>query len=417
MVRRLSLAQWIIVAMVMGAVLGAVVPAASHPGIYAFIRSLSSIFLRLIKSLIAPLLFGTLVVGIAGHGGDMARVGRLAVRSIVYFEVVTTLALVIGLVAVRIAKPGVGVNLALSAAEQGQELAGTRVTLSGVLEHTVPQSFVDAAARNEVLQIVVFSILFAVALSRVGGRAQQVMLGFCESLTEVMARLTGLVMAYAPIGIGAAMGVTVGTNGIGVLRNLGQLVMTLYGALAAFILVVLLPVALVFRIPLRRFLATVQEPALIAFSTSSSEAALPRAIQAMEAMGVPRRIVGFVIPTGYSFNLDGSTLYLAVASIFAAQAAGIDLPLGSQLLLMLTLMLTSKGVAGVSRAALVILAGTLGQFGLPLQAVPVILGVDAVMDMGRTAVNVVGNCLASAVMARMEGEGLGAGEEGTGSGD
>ena len=357
----------------------------------------------MIKSLIVPLLLSTLVIGIAGHGDDMKKVGRLALRSIIYFEVVTTLALVVGLVAVNLVKPGVGVTLPTEAGEVAQ-LAQNKPTVSSVLVHTVPQSFFEAAAQNEVLQIVFFSILFAVALAKVQGRPKAVMLEFMDSLSHIMFKFVGLVMAYAPIGIGAAIAVTVSKSGLGVLLNLAKLVGTLYGALIVFILLVLIPVALMFRIPLRGFWKAVREPALIAFSTASSEAALPRAMQAMEAFGVPRRIVAFVMPTGYSFNLDGSTLYLAMASVFVAQAAGIDMPLGTQILMMLTLMLTSKGVAAVPRASLVILSGALAQFNLPLSGVAVILGVDALMDMARTSVNLVGNCLATAVMARWEGE-------------
>jgi proton glutamate symport protein len=394
----LSLTQWIIVSMVVGVLLGYLAPAAAVQ-----LQPLSNIFLRMIKSLIVPLLFSTLVIGIAGHGDDMKKVGRLALRSIIYFEVVTTLALAVGLLAVNLVKPGVGVTLPPEPGETVAALATNQPTLGGVLEHTVPQSFFEAAAKNEVLQIVFFAILFAVSLSRVEGRPKVFFLEFCESLSQIMFKFVGLVMAFAPIGIGAAIAVTVGKSGIGVLRNLFILVGTLYGALAVFILLVLVPVMLVFRIPVARFWRTVREPALIAFSTASSEAALPRAMQAMEAFGVPRRIVAFVMPTGYSFNLDGSTLYLALASVFAAQAAGIDMPLGTQLLMMLTLMLTSKGVAAVPRASLVILSGALTQFGLPLAAIAVILGVDALMDMARTSVNLVGNCLATAVMARWEG--------------
>jgi proton glutamate symport protein len=267
----------------------------------------------------------------------------------------------------------------------------------------VPQSFFEAATNNEVLQIVFFAILFAVSLARTPARPKAFMLAFCESLSEIMFKFVGIVMAFAPIGIGAAIAVTVSRSGLGVLSNLAQLIGTLYGALVVFILLVLLPVVLLFRIPLRRFVASVKEPALIAFSTASSEAALPRAMQAMEAMGVPRRIVAFVMPTGYSFNLDGSTLYLAVASVFVAQAAGIDMSIGKQLLMMLTLMLTSKGLAGVPRSSLVVLSGTLVQFGLPLQGVAVILGVDAFMDMARTSLNLLGNCLATVLMSRWDG--------------
>jgi proton glutamate symport protein len=368
------------------------------------LKPLSNIFLRMIKSLIVPLLFSTLVIGIAGHGDDMKRVGKLALRSVIYFEIVTTLALVVGLVAVNVVRPGDGITLAAASAETGEQLAQREITLGGVLEHTVPQSFFEAAASNEVLQVVFWSILFAVALARAPIEPRKVMLGVLDSLSEVMFKFVGLVMAFAPFGIGAAIAVTVATSGLGVLRNLGVLVLTLYGALVVFVLFVLVPVMLAFRIPIKRFWQAVRDPALIAFSTASSEAALPQAMTAMERFGVPRRIVAFVMPTGYSFNLDGSTLYLALASVFVAQAAGIEMPISQQILMMLTLMLTSKGVAAVPRASLVILAGALSQFGLPLQGVAVILGVDALMDMARTSVNLVGNALATAVMARWEGE-------------
>ncbi|MDP1860261.1 MAG: cation:dicarboxylase symporter family transporter [Gemmatimonadaceae bacterium] len=397
--KRISLTQWILISMVTGIAIGTF-----FPGVGAELKPISNIFLRMIKSLIVPLLFSTLVIGIAGHGDDMKKVGKLALRSIIYFEVVTTLALAVGLIAVNWVKPGVGITLEGASAEAGQQFAQRKVTLGGVLEHTVPQSFFEAAAANEVLQVVFFAILFAVALARVTGEPKKIMLGVLESLSEVMFKFVGIVMAFAPFGIGAAIAVTISASGLGVLKNLGLLVLTLYGALAVFIVVVLIPIALSFKVPLRQFIAAVKEPALIAFSTASSEAALPQAMQAMEKFGVPRRIVAFVMPTGYSFNLDGSTLYLALASIFVAQAAGIDMPLSQQLIMMLTLMLTSKGVAAVPRASLVILSGALASFGLPLEGVAVILGVDALMDMARTSVNLVGNCLATAVMARWEGE-------------
>ncbi len=369
------------------------------------LKPFANIFLRMIKSLIVPLLFSTLVVGIAGHGDDMKKVGRLALRSIIYFEIVTTLALAIGLIAVNLVKPGVGVQLqATSATDEFKVMATKSPTFSSVLEHTVPESFFDAAAKNEVLQVVFFAILFAVALARVEGKSKTVMLDWLQSLSDLMFKFVGIVMAYAPIGIGAAIGVTVGKSGLGVMLNLAKLVGTLYVSLIVLVVFVLIPVALIFRIPVKRFWRAVKEPWLIAFSTASSEAAFPQAMQAMERFGVPRRIVSFVLPTGYSFNLDGSTLYLAIASVFVAQAAGIDMPISQQLLMMLTLMLTSKGVAAVPRASLVILSGALAQFGLPLEGIAVILGVDAIMDMARTSVNLIGNCLATAVMARWEGE-------------
>ena len=397
-IRRIPLTSWILIAMVVGVILGSVAPDLARK-----LAPLSTVFLRMIKSIIVPLIFGTLVVGIAGHGDDMKRVGRLALKSIIYFEIVTTLALVIGLAAVNLVKPGQGIALVASA-EAGKELAHNTQTGTTFLEHLVPTSFFDAAAKNEVLQIVFFAVLFAVALSKVQGRSKEIVLAGCEGLADVMFKFTLIVMRFAPFGIGAAIAVTVAQGGLGVLLNLGKLVLTLYGALLVFFLLVLLPIALIFRVPLRRFVRAVRSPALIAFSTTSSEAALPLAMQSMEAIGVPRRIVAFVMPTGYSFNLDGSTLYLAVASIFVAQAAGVPMTLSTQLYMMLTLMITSKGVAAVPRASLVILSGTLATFGLPLEGVAIILGVDALMDMARTSTNLVGNCLATVVMARWEGE-------------
>jgi len=405
---RLTLSQWIVISMIVGVTLGAFFPTterAIHGGWAASdLALLSNVFLRMIKSLIVPLLFATLVVGIAGHGDDMKKVGRLAFRSIVYFEVVTTLALVVGLLAVNIVKPGVGIPLAGASADAAKGYASTKMTFSGVIEHTVPQSFFDAASKNEVLQVVFFAILFGVALSKVQGDNKRFMLSFAESLSDVMFKFVGIVMAFAPFGIGAAIAVTVANGGLSILTRLGVLVLTLYGALIVFVLFVLVPVMLIFKVPIKRFAKGVREPWLIAFTTASSEAAFPLAMERMEMFGVPRRIVSFVLPTGYSFNLDGSTLYLALASVFVAQAAGIDMSIGNQLVMMVTLMLTSKGVAAVPRASLVILSGALAQFGLPLEGVAVILGVDALMDMARTSINLVGNCLATVVMARWEGE-------------
>jgi proton glutamate symport protein len=401
--RRISLTWWIFIGMVLGVALGVIAREIGHPEYATALRPISTTFLRMIKSIIVPIIFGTLVVGIAGHGDDMKRVGRLAFKSLIYFEIVTTLALFIGLFAVNFVKPGIGVSL--QPPPGGAALpGGEQPTFASVLEHIVPQSFFEAAVQNQVLQIVFWSVLFAVALSQVRGRPKEAMLGFCEGLAEVMFKFTAIVMKFAPIGIGAAIAYTVGHAGLDVLKNLALLIITLYGALVVFGLLVLYPVARIARVPLRPFLQAIKEPALIAFSTTSSEAALPKAMERMEALGVPRRIVAFVMPTGYSFNLDGSTLYLAVASIFVAQAAGVHLSLGQQLLMMLTLMLTSKGVAAVPRASLVILTGTLASFHLPVEAVLVILGVDEIMDMARTTVNLVGNCLATVVMARWEGE-------------
>jgi len=367
------------------------------------LKIISNVFLRMIKCILVPLVFGMLVVGIAGHSDDLKAIGRLAFRSILYFEVVTTLALAVGLAAVNLARPGIGVHLPVGTA--GTEgLAPAQVTFQGVIEHLVPKSFFEAAATNDILQVVFFSVIFAVALTQVGPRSKDTMVRFCEALTEVMFKFTGLVMRFAPFGVGAAMAATVGHSGIGVLLNLGKLILTLYGALLAFCVLVLVPVAFFFRIPIRGFFQAIREPALLAFSTTSSEAAMPDAITRMMGFGVPRRIVSLVLPLGYSFNLDGSTLHLAVASVFVAQAAGVEMTLSQQLLMMLTLMLTSKGMAGVPRASQVILAGTLASFNLPLEGVVLIIGVDQLLDMGRTTVNLIGNCLATAAMARWEGE-------------
>jgi proton glutamate symport protein len=315
----------------------------------------------------------------------------------------TGVALVIGLTAVHLTRPGIGVILPPPDPNAPIPKAAP-TTFGGFLEHIVPTSFFQAAAENEVLQVVFWATLFGIALTQVRGKPRETMLEFCEGLTQVMFRFVGIVMKYAPIGIGAAMAVTVSHSGISVLRNLGLLVATLYGALIVFALVALIPVALLARIPLRRFIRAVKDPAIIAFTTTSSDAALPLAMERMIEFGVPRQIVAFVMPTGYSFNLDGSTLYLGVASVFVAQAAGVELTLATQLQMMLTLLITSKGIAAVPRASLVVLSATLTAFGLPLEGIAVILGVDELMDMARTMVNLVGNCLATAVMARWEGE-------------
>jgi proton glutamate symport protein len=399
--RRRSLSQWIVVAMLAGILFGWQFPqAAVRLGI------VSDLFIRLIKCIIVPLIFGTLVVGIAGHTDDLKAVGRLAFKSIIYFEIVTTLALAIGLGAVNLARPGAGIKLA-GAAARGPEFAANGLSFRSILEHLSPQSLADAAARNDVLQVVVFAIIFGVALGRVQGKPRQTMIEFFEGLSEVMFKFTGIVMYMAPFGVGAAIAHTVGQNGFSVLIGLGKLVATLYAAQAVFILLVLVPVLMMARLPVVAFFKAVREPALLAFSTSSSEAALPDAMQQMVKFGVPKRIVSFVMPAGYSFNLDGTALYLSLTAIFVAQAAGIQLSLGQQVSLLLTLMLTSKGAAGVPRSGLVVLSATLTTFGLPLEGVAVVLGVEAFLDMARTSVNLLGNCVASAVMAKWEGAGKG----------
>ncbi len=372
------------------------------PALAVQLAPLSNIFLRLIKTIIAPLIFGALVYGIAG-AGDIKQMGRIGLKAIIYFEVLTTAALFVGLAAVNLAQPGAGLTINKQA--NIGAIATTKLTGAEILEHTFPTSVIDSMARGDVLQIVVFAIIFGVACASIGSKAEPVT-AFCKSLAEIMFKYTGYVMYFAPIGVGAAMAVTIGKNGIGVLFSLSKLVGTLYAALILFVVFAMGSVVLIARIPLKRFIRAVRQPWLIAFSTASSEAALPLALENMEAFGVPKHIVAFVLPTGYSFNLDGSTLYLSLAAMFVAQAAGVHMPLSQQILMMLTLMLSSKGVAAVPRASLVILAGTLASFNLPVEGIAVILGVDALMDMARTSVNVLGNCLASAVVARWEGVNL-----------
>jgi len=371
----------------------------SHPEWAQYFRPFSQLFLRMIKMIIAPLIFATLVAGIAG-AGHVKVVGRMGLRAIIYFEIVTTIALGIGLAAVNIMRPGVGVNLPMG---QASEITAKPQTWDQILLHIVPESVIRAMAEGDVLQIVVFSIFFAIALGMIGEKGRPVV-EWCEAVAETMFKVTNIVMHYAPIGVGAAIAYTVGHGGLGVLWNLAWLVTTLYLALIVLILFVFLPIAIMFRVPIRKFAMAVKEPAVIAFSTTSSEAALPRAMEVLERLGVPRRIVSFVLPLGYSFNLDGSTLYLSLAAVFVSQAAGVQLTVGQQVTMLLTLMLTSKGVAGVPRASLVILAGTLASYGLPLEGITLILGVDELMDMARTMTNVIGNCLATVVIAKWEGE-------------
>ena len=391
--KRPSLTTWILIALFAGIAFGAFFPGpAKEMGL------LGTIFLRLIKSIIAPLIFATPVYGIAGTG-SVKTMGRIGGKAILYFEIVTTIALFVGLGAVNLVKPGAGVQLP---DKPVANLATSATSATALAEHTFPTSIIDAMARGEVLQIVVFCFIFGTACATIGLKARPVV-DFCKSLSEVMFQYTNYIMLFAPLGVFGSMAATVGDKGLGVLVNLGKLVLTLYGALVFFVVVVLGTVVFICKIPLRRFIDAVREPWLLAFSTASSEAALPLALENMEKFGVPNHIVAFVLPTGYSFNLDGSTLYLSLAAMFIAQAANHPLSFGTQITMLLTLMLTSKGVAGVPRASLVILAGTLATFGLPVEGVALILGVDTIMDMARTSVNLLGNCLATAVVARWEG--------------
>ena len=395
--QRSSLTFWIFFAMFAGLEIGL-----DQPQFAIHLRFLSDIFLRLIKVIVAPLILGTLITGIAGHS-DLKKVGRIGLRSLIYFEVVTTVALFIGVAAINISRAGVGLVLPATTALETPQTA-VPLKWDEFLVHIFPENIVRAVGENQILQVAVFAVIFGIALMRVPDRFRQPVLSFAESLTQTMFKFTNIVMYFAPIGVGAAMAYTVGHMGTGVLLPLAKLVLTAYAALIVFVGGVLLPIAIAARLPLGRLVRYIAEPATIAFATSTSEAALPRAMENMEAFGVPRQIVAFVIPAGYSFNLDGSTLYLALASIFVAQAAGLHMTWPEQLLMVFVLMLTSKGIAGVPRATLVVLMATAATFHLPSEPIFIILGVDALIDMVRTSVNVMGNCLASAVIARWEGE-------------
>jgi proton glutamate symport protein len=395
--KRRSLTGWIFFSMLLGGEIGL-----DRPQLGEHLRILGDIFLRLIKVIVAPLIFGTLVTGIAGHS-DLRSVGRMGLKSLIYFEVITTLALFIGLAAINLSRAGEGISIPQVAPAMALP-SSPPPHWDDFLLHIFPENIAKSVAENQILQVAVFAFLFGLALVRVPEAKRAPILRLCESLTETMFSFTNLVMYFAPIGVGGAMAYTVGHMGIGVLLPLGRLLLTGYGALIAFWLLVFLPVAMIARLPLRRLAGTIAEPASIAFATSTSEAALPRAMEVMEEFGVPRQIVAFVIPLGYSFNLDGSTLYLSLASIFVAQAAGIHMSWTAQLFMVFTLMLTSKGVAGVPRAVLVVLLATAASFQLPTEPIFLILGIDVLMDMARTATNVVGNCLASAVIAQWEGK-------------
>ena len=394
----------LLLGVLLGWVLGGVGDSARQSWI-EFLKVLRDVFLHLVKMMVVPLVFASIVQGFAG-AGDAKKASRIGWKSFLYFEVVTSFALVVGLLAVNLVRPGEGV--VLNAAQNAVAVPITKPqTLPEIILHMFPTSLMDAMARNDILQVVCFAVIFAVALLASGNEGRPV-LAFFSSLTQVMFKFAGLIMRFAPLGVGAAIAITVAQQGLGSLITLGKLVFTLYGALIVFVLVVFGGVLKVCKIPARLFVRAVREPFALAFATANSEAALPRAFELMEKFGVPRGIVGFVLPAGYAFNLDGSTLHLAVASVFVAQAAqttsGVVFGIEQQVAMMLMLMLTSKGVAAVPRASFVVLVAALESFQLPVAGAFLILGVDALMDMARTSVNVMGNCLASVVVARWEGE-------------
>lgn len=415
-IKRRSLTVWILYSIVLGAVIGY-----DYPDIAKSLHPLSQGFIRLVKTIVGPILFSTLVYGIAGHS-DLKQVGRMAWKSLAYFYTATTIALFIGLLAINITQAGKGIDMShVPEMELPDQASATstsdRIELEGLPEdvHWIfkttgffrdifPENIIKSIHENQVLQIVVFAVIFGIGLALVEEKKRKPLVDLMESLAETMFKYTKIVMYFAPFGVGSAMAYTVGHMGIDILKNLIMLLLTLYGALLLFLLGVLLPIALYLKVPIKNFVKAIKEPVTIAFATTSSDAALPLVMSHMEKFGVPRKIVSFVVPTGYSFNLDGTTLYLSLASIFVAQAAGMDLSLGQQLLICLTLMVTSKGVAAVPRASLIILIATADQFGLPLFVIAAILGIDELMDMARTSVNVIGNCLASVVIAKWEGE-------------
>lgn len=415
-VKKRSLTSWILFGIIAGAIVGY-----DFPDLAKSLHPLSQGFIRLVKTIVGPILFATLVYGIAGHS-DLKQVGRMAWKSLVYFYSATTMALLIGLAAINFTEAGKGIDAskipqqelpskesAIAEADK-KELAELSENVHWIYKTNAffrdvfPENIIKSIYENKVLQIVVFAVVFGIGLALVDEKKRKPMVDLMESLAETMFKYTNIIMYFAPIGVGAAMAYTVGHMGIDILKNLMMLLLTLYGALVVFLLGVLLPVALYMKVPIRNFIEALKEPVSIAFATTSSDAALPKVMSNMEEFGVPRKIVSFVVPTGYSFNLDGTTLYLSLASIFVAQAAGMDLSIGQQLLICLTLMITSKGVAAVPRASLIILIATADQFGLPVFIIAAILGIDELMDMARTSVNVIGNCLASVVVAKWEKE-------------
>ena len=399
LIRRLTLSHWIFIGLITGFLIGFFAPEFAHN-----LKPFRTLFLNGVKCIIAPLIFATIVTGIAS-AGSFKQLGAMGVRALIYFEVVTTIALFFGLLAVNVLRPGAGLNVT-EGSQAAETFAKSQVSLGGFIEHLLPTNVAEAVVKGDVLQIVIVSTIFAFAVLAVGNKAKPV-LTLCESLAEVMFRFTGYIMLLAPLGVGAALATSMAEHGWQVIFPSLKMVGTLYVALIAFVLAVFLPIVKLFKIPVRAFLSHVKEAVILAFATTSSESAYPLALDSMEKFGVPRRISSFVLPMGYSFNLDGSTLYLAVASVFVAQASGIELSLGTQLAMMASLMLTTKGVAAVPRASIVVLSGTLSAFGIPLEGIALIMAVDAFMDMARTGVNLLGNCLATAVIARCEDINLG----------
>ena len=399
MLKKIKLTSWILIALVLGFLIGHFIPE-----VVPYIKPFRSLFLSGIKCIIAPLIFASIVVGI-NSAGSVSGLGKTGARAIVYFEIATTFALMVGLVLVNWLRPGDGIVLGHDVAALVTQARENKMSFAGFVEHLLPNNFAEAIVKGDVLQIVLFSSIFGIAVMLAGAKAKPILV-ICEGLNEAMFKFTGLIMLLAPLGVGAATAASVADHGWQVIFPMLRLVGTLYLALVIFVLLVLVPALKYARVNIIEFFKELRPVILLAFATTSSESAYPQALSSLEKMGVQKRIASFVLPLGYSFNLDGSTLYLAVAAIFVSQAAGIELTLWTQLTMMLTLMLTTKGVAAVPRASLVVLSGTLTAFGLPLEGITLILGVDEFMDMARTAVNLVGNCVATVVVSRWEGEAL-----------
>ena len=397
--KSVKLTTWIFIALFAGLFIGTF-----FPELAGFIKPFRTVFLNGVKCIIAPLIFASIVCGIAS-AGSVSGLGKTGLVAMVWFEIATTAALAIGLLFVNVLRPGDGLSIGHEINEKVAQAAQTKMTFAGFVEHLMPTNFFEAAAKGDVLQIVIFSVIFGIAVLLAGDKGKPI-LGFCQGLNDVMFKFTGLIMGLAPIGVGAAMAGSVAEHGLGVLLPMAKMVGSLYAALIVFVLVVLVPGLIYAKVKVKAFFKEMRPSLLLAFATTSSESAYPSALQSLEKMGVQNRIASFVLPLGYSFNLDGSTLYLAIASVFIAQAAHVDLPLHTQLAMMLTLMLTTKGVAAVPRASIVVLSATLTAFGLPLEGIALIIGVDEFMDMARTAVNLLGNCVATVVVSRWEREKL-----------
>ena len=394
----LGLTSQIFIALILGGVFGYILPAQGQA-----LKPIGDMFIRMIKMIVVPLIFSSLIMGIAGTG-DFKKLGRLGGKALIWFEVATTLALVVGLVVVNVFEPGVGLSLAATGdASVGAGAAKKTIDMMQMVVNIIPTNAIDAAARGDMLQLITFACFFGVAAAGVGAKGEMVV-KFATSIAEIMFKVTGYVMKCAPIGVFALIAYTVGKFGLAMVIPLAKLIGSLYFAVILFLFIVLLGATLITRVNFFHVVRALKEPLLIAFSTAASEAALPIAMEKLEKFGVPKHIVTFVLPTGYTFNLDGSTLYSSLAVVFIAQMYNIDFPLSTQLLMMVTLMLSTKGIAAVPGASIIVIAATAAAFGLPVEGISIILGVDRIMDMARTTCNVFGNCIATVVVARWEKE-------------